>query len=743
VRSFDGLAAALPDGTARVEANGTAEDVLVARVSANLFDVLGLRPSLGRFFGPDEEVAGRDTAIVLAHSAWVRLFNGDAGVIGRRVTLVRSKETATYEVVGVLPEGVTYPVTSSRPTEIFRPYVPSANDRIYALRSRGYFVDVVGRLKPDVAIPEARADVDRVTAAARAAYDMREPVESRIVVLPLHDRIVGRAKRWLLLALAAVVCVVGIGCVNAASLLLARTTVRARELATRAALGAARGRLARTLLIEGLMLSLAAASAAVVMSYWGVEVAKASLPAGLARASSIALNDRVLLAAVGVAIACGFFTGAAPAWRIARADLFGQLRVGGGVIGGRRQGRSLGVFLVAEVAFVTVLLVATALIVTSFVMVTTADLGFDRRNVVTLAVVKEVDQNATRGARRAVASTFFAEVLERARAVPGVAHAGLISMGAGPLGGSSVVYSLIIPGFGETKRGDYLETRGVSPGYFATMGLRVLHGRSFNDDDRSGAPAVAIINDVAARRFFSGRDPVAEVVDFNGIPTRIVGVLQGVRINGPEADLRTELYLPFDQAPLLPMMARAELVIRAAGSPLAVGAAVRQAIRPVVGPETATISNIVMETASEPRLLNDTFRRLTAARRFNAGLMTVFGVLAVAIGAIGIYGTMAFAVAQQARAIGLRMALGASQSNVLRSILRESLWRVGLGTLFGLMTARAVAGVFTSLVFGVTTTSPAVHAGVAVGLAAMGVLAALVPARRAARLDPLAALRAE
>jgi putative ABC transport system permease protein len=732
VRSFEAVAGAWGGGLLRLDVAGAAVELRSARATPNLFDVLRVQPVLGRLFRPEEDTPGHNTVLVLSHAAWTRTFGADPTVIGRRIAVTEFQSTATYEIIGVLPPGITYPVTAARPVDVFRPYVATAAERDHASRGRSYGFHVVGRLRPGVTVEQARADVERVNAAVRAAYPGNLMVGSGTVVLSLHDRVVGPAKSWLLLVLAAVACVVIVGCVNAASLLLARAAVRTRELATRAALGASRDRLAGTLLLEGFLLACTASVTAVLLSFWGVEFAKARLPENLARVSTIAIDARVLIASTAAAVLCGLFAGGAPAWRVARHDLFEHMKFGGAVIGGRRQQRSLGAFLVAEVALVTILLVATTLVVTSFIVVTTADLGFDRHDVMTIDVSKPM-QDVAKSDRQAVAAVLFAEVLDRVRAVPGVKAAGLVSSGSAPLSGNSVRYSVVIPGVGDLRGTDSFETRGVSPEYFSAMGLRLVRGRSFDANDGPGAPAVAIINDLAARRYFPGRDPVGQIVTFREQPTRIVGVTANVRLHGPEADWRSEIYVPLAQEPPSIQGIAQQLVVRTAGPAPALAPEVSEAIRPALGGRTVP----------QPRFVEDDFRRLTADRRFNAGVMSVLGVLAIVIGAMGIYGTMAFVVAQQSRAIGLCMALGASQANVLRSILRQSLWRVGIGTVLGIAGARAVASLFTSLVFGIETTSPAVYAGVAIALAAIGLFAAFVPARRAARLDPLLALRAE
>lgn len=702
------------------------EAVPTAAVTANLFDVLGVGAFAGRLIGPDHARAGQDAVVVLSHALWTRHFNSDPGVIGRPVTLLDWRGApATREVIGVLPRGVIFPMAAGMPDPgLFIPYVPTEADRSHASPGRTYAMWVVGRLAPGATIDQARADIERVSASFGTT-----PADIR--VMPLHERVVGPAGSWLLFALAAVGVVLLIACVNVASLLLARASVRVRELATREALGASRARLARGFLLEGLMLSLTAALVAVALSFRGVEIARTLLPENLARTSTIAVDARVLIVSIAVSALCGLVFAMAPAWLASRSNLIAVTKAGGGaVIGGRRSSRTLGGFLVAELAFVSLLLVATTLIVTSFVVVTTMDLGFDRRNVMSIGYSKSL-QAVAEADRPAAAAVLRDDLLARVRAVPGVESAALL-INAAPLSGSSVRYSIEVPGFGQTMGDDMLETRMISPGYVETMGQQLISGRTFNESDRAGAPLVALINEAAAQRFFGGRDPVGEVITFRG-PTTIVGVLRSVRFQGPEADVRPELYTPVDQERIPGAQTFGSLVVRTAGPAPLVATAVRDAIRPLLdGADPA-----------QAQFIDEQFQRLTAGRRFNASVMTFFGLVAVAIGAVGIYGTMAFFVAQQVRAIGLRMALGATPSRVMRAVLRDAAWRVLAGVAIGLAGAWAISNAFASFVYGVTTTEPRVYVMVAGLIAAVSLAAAVAPALRAARVDPLVALRTE
>jgi putative ABC transport system permease protein len=717
-RTFESLGSARVTQSLVFENGGAVTSLRTQAITANLFHVLEVRPALGRFFATEDERAGGSPVVILSHDVWVHTFLADRGVIGKRVTFGRESR----EVVGVLPEGVSYPIGSGAPAEVYVPYVPSVADRSPAAPRRG-FISVVGRLRPGVTIEQARADANRLAGA---------------VVVPLHDFVVGPAKTWLMLVLAAVGLVLLVACANVANLLLARGTTRVHDLATREALGASRGRLAAGLLLEGVLLALASGAAAVVLSFWGVAIAKASLPPGLTRVSTIAVDSRVLATSMAIAVLCGLVFASAPALFAARSDLATAMKTSSGqLIGGRRRDRALNAFLVADIAIVYVLLIATTLIVASFRQITTADLGFDRENLVAISFVHPL-KGVNKSELPVSVALFRAHLLQRAKSVRGVTGAAITNVSS-PLSGSEVRYSIGIPGYGEMKLDEAPLTYAVTPDYFRVMGMQLVRGRWFQDADRAGAPLVMIINDVVARRYFPGRDPIGQVVTFRG-PTTIVGVSRAVHVNGPEAEVRPEIFTPLDQESNVAMEDRSlgglvtmgNLLVRTSTDPRLLTPAIRAAITPALGREA--LSN---------QFIEDHFRRITAVRRFNARLMALFGVISIAIGAIGVYGTMAFFVAQQVRGIGVRMALGASPSLMLRSVLQGAARRVALGVAIGTAAAWATAGALKSFVFGIEPRDTIVYLAVAGFLMIVALAAAFGPAVRAARVDPLTALRYE
>jgi predicted permease len=378
-------------------------------------------------------------------------------------------------------------------------------------------------------------------------------------------------------------------------------------------------------------------------------------------------------------------------------------------------------------AFVSALLVATTLVVTTFVVISTADLGFDRRNLMALGVQKSLEAGPPGPASGAA---IRAALLRRVAALPGVTGAALIRNGVPLSGGPTNSLLYAIPGR-ERRQTVTVITREATPEYFSTMGLQLVRGRAIDASDGPGAPRVVVINDTAASRYFPGTDPVGQVLDAGG-PVTIIGIVHGMRMSGPEIAVEPEFYMPIDQGATASAES-VELVVRTAGAAAALAPRVRETAKAALGDGEIF----------EARLIEENFRRLTAGRRFNARLMAIFGVLALLIGAIGVYGTMAFIVAQDVRAVGLRLALGATPARIRACVIRETIGRVVTGVGIGLAGAWMASSLFTSLVFGVATTHPVVYGGVAVIIAAVGVLAALMPAVRASRLDPLVALKSE
>jgi predicted permease len=704
--------------------DGVRGTAMTARVTANLFDVLGVTAVHGRLFRQYDDEPGHDDVVVLSHVFWTQHFAADPSIIGRRVPF----DGHVREIVGVMPADVSFPISAFMPPELYVPYVATADERSPALGNREFALYVVGRLKPYTTLVAARADLEHASNAMTSAFPQAMEKDSTLVVSSLQDRVIGPAKQWLYLVLIAVAVVLVIACLNVANLFLARTAARTREIATRLSLGASRGRLARVLLMEGTMLALVSAAAGVGVSFWGVSIAKASLPASLARTSGIAVDLRVLVVSIVAAVLCGLVFASAPAWWVSRRDLAASMRTGNtGSVGAGRL-RSFKTFLIVEMTFVSILLVASALLITSFIRITTADLGFDRRNVVayfinkSLIPVPEADQPLA-------AHAFLTDLFDRVRHTSGVKDVALISNGM-PLSGERTQYSIAAPGQPSKL---LMDAHQVTPDYFSTMAIPLVRGRSFTESDTAGTPLVAVINDVASRTLFGSDDVLGQTFTFRG-STTIVGVVRSVRADGPEIDVRPEIYVPIAQSPMMFRgSVRGHLVVRFDNASTTKMAAIASVVQPLLhAPRAPT-----------PEGVDDAFARLTADRRFNAGVMAIFGAIAILIGAIGIYGTMAFLVAQRVREIGVRMALGASPTRVMRTVIRDASWCVLLGLVIGLAAARAVSSLFTSLVFGVTPTSPSIYIGVAALLVLVGIVAALVPARRAARLDPLVALRTE
>lgn len=725
VAAFEGLAAGGP-WSLNLTQDGATERLVAFRITANLFDVLRTVPALGRAFTTEHERLGQDKVVILSHETWQRHFGGDPDIVGRAVAFGNESRV----VLGVMPRGFTYPIGPSAPAEAWVPHVPRAADREHGFGGRSYYLDVVGRLRPGTTIALAQQQVAAATAAVIAAYPQQVFwKDSRPIVTSLHDAVVGPAKTWLVLVLGAVALVLLIAYVNVANLLLARSATRAREFAVRTALGASRGQVARVLVVESLILSLAAAGFGLLLAIWGVSIATASLPAGLARASEIALDVRILWVSIAAAVLTGVCFGMIPAWHGSRVDVMTVMKHGGSVAGGGGLGaRWHRLLLVAELAFVVTLLFATALFVTSFINVIRTDLGFDRSRLMAYSVSRALPAAAD-VARASGADAFVTEVLARAKAVPGVIDAALLDGGL-PLFGNVASYSITVDGYGKTLGADSVAYKEVTPNYFAVTGTRLISGSIF--EAARGGPPVVILNQEAARRFFSGRDPVGEYITFRE-RTRVVGVVSSVRMSGPEGELRPEMYLPLGQYDMGRGAVSGDVVVRFSESSLGASAAVANALKAFTRTGQPPV----------PRNLDEQFRVRTAGRRFNAGLMTTFGVLALVMAAAGVYGLTSFIVEQQTRAIGVRLAIGATSGRIFRDVLTDTGRMIVAGVALGLFGGWVASRLLTSVVFGVTGGEPWLYALVVGILAMTGLLASLIPARRASRIDPLVALRTD
>ena len=684
------------------------------QVSYEYFDVLGVTPAQGRGFRADDDVPNAARVAIIADSLWKRRFGGNPSVVGRIVTL----SGEPHEIVGVLPAGFR-PIVASQAGEIWRPLRVNR-----AAPSRGAVIyRVVGRLPDGLTLERAQASATALAQRLEAVHpDANEKVG--FLVQPLQDRVVGDIRPGLLALLGAVAFVLLIACANLANLMLARGSSRGRELAVRLALGAARGRVVRQLLTESLLLAALGGAAGVLLSIWAVDALVSIAPASTPRVGEIGIDATVLLFAAGVTALTGLLFGLAPAVQAARGDVTHSLKDGarGGVaVSGRTLRRGL---IVAEVALALILLTGGGLLLQTFLRLQAADLGFDHRNV----LVGFVNPPRVTYDTAAKQIAFYDQVYERARALPGVEKAALVSVL--PLGGDSDTSFAIEGRPLPASPSDTPVTwyRLVTASYFDTMGMRIVRGRGF--EPREAAPSV-VVNESMVRTYFPGEDPIGRRLRFGpDTPAfSIIGVVADARVRGAREPVRIETFAPYWQFPEPGM----NVVLKTAGDPVLLTNPLKQTVAsidasvPVSG--VATLASIVGASIDQPR--------------FFALLAAGFAVLALALAAVGIYGVMAYVVAQRTTEIGVRMALGASAGEVFRLVVGDGLKLTALGVVLGGAGSLLVARWLTSLLFGVTAGDPVTLAGTAGLLLTVAALACYVPARRATRVDPMVALRAE
>jgi putative ABC transport system permease protein len=722
-RSFEGLAAVSGYAYRIRNERGEPAQAFAQRVTHEFFRTLRVSPQVGRSFTAKDEIYGRHRVVILSYGLWQRRFGGAADVLGRTMDL----NEEPWQIVGVMPRGFSYPVGSQRPTEVYAPLAFRDDERTRG-NTRNFNLTVIGRLKDGTTIEQAQQRMNAVS----AALDTQHPkwnTGRRTRVVTLHEHLVGRTRSWMLMLLGAVALVMLIACANVANLMIARATVRGREMGIRVALGASRWSLARALLVEAVVLSLLGAAIGVVLAYGGVGVLRAWLPRNIPRVAAIAIDLRVLAAAVSAAVLTGLAFGAIPALQGSRPDVNTVLNDGGRTASpGTRARRVRNALVIAELALAVVLLVCAGLFIGSFAKLMRVDPGFDYRNVLTLDVFVRFEPGQMRQARER-GRPYVDQMLQAVSQVPGVEMAAALEGGL-PLSGSWSRTGVELPGKPEFTGDDEIDLQGVSGNYLALLRVPLVRGRPLDDRDGPNAPAVALVNEAAARKYWRGQDPVGQHVKFGGEDRIVVGMVGDLRQGGPETVPRQEAYIPFAQAPRI----GATLVMKTRGNPLDVLPAVRRAIWSVNPEQRLNEETVTMEAYMD---------QLVAQRRFNMALLGLFGVLGLVIAAVGIYGVMSYVVAQRTHEIGVRIAIGATPARVMSMIVGQASLLMLAGLAIGVVGASYLSAATRAFLFHLEPNDPRVLAAAVVTLMAAGLAASAVPARRAAAVDPIVALRRE
>ncbi len=710
---FEHIAAYNSTGATMQTASGP-ERVQGALVSWDVFDLLQVAPAFGRTFRPEEDVPGKDDVIVLSHALWQRRFNGNPAFVGQSVTL----NGAPVTVIGVMPAGFTFAGES----EFWRPL---ALNPANATRG-GHFLAVIARLKPGVSVEQAGVEMKMIAERLAIQYPDSSASETAEVI-GLQENVVQRIRPALLIILAAVGVLILIACANVANLLLVRASIRGKEIAIRTALGAGRLRLTLQMLVESLVLALAAGVAGVSIAYWAIRPIQTLGAATIPRAGSITIDGTVLAFALLVSLATGVLFGLAPAWQASRATIGSVLKEGGRsstTSGGRWIRNGL---LVAEVAMSVVLLVGAALLLRSFARLIHVDPGFRPEQVLAFRVA--LPETAYEQSHLRIA--FFDKLMDRLESLPDVAAAAVIQ--TLPMRGD---YHLSFTIEGRPPAGPNQEPsanyRVITPSYFKAMGIPLLRGRPFTRDDREKSPMVAIVDQTFVDRYFPDEDPTGKGIDIgNGTDGfyKIVGVVGGVRLDSLDGQPSPAMYVPYAQEPFGNMW----VVVRAKGDPAQLSAAARQAVQ--------DIDNSLPVFAMTP--LADVVSESISQRRFSMLLIGVFAGVALVLAAVGLYGVVSYSVSHRTQEIGLRMAIGAQRGDVLRLVVGGGMKLAVIGAAAGLAGALALSNVMTAMLFELTPLDMVSYSGTAALLLAVAMVACYVPARRAMQVDPIVALRAE
>ena len=715
-RAFEKLTGYMGLRTTLSGGGGDAAMVGGARVEGSFFAVLGVSPMLGRAFVSEEELADRNTVAIISHRLWRERFGGDPRAIGARIAL----DGVAYTIVGVMPAGFTFPAQS----EIWTPLTITLDQGNF------FLVTVLGRLRDHVTVDQARAELGTIM-AARPRESRDDNWRGLPAVLRLKDVVIGKVATSLLIFSGAVAFVLLIACVNVANLLLIRAATRRREIAVRVALGASRARIGRQLLTESLLIGLAGGALGIATAQIGVRTLLAIAPAGrIPRLDEVHVDVWVLVFTILLSLATGIIFGLVPALQSARRPAAEALAHSGRMVG--TQGRLRGALVAAEVALALVLLTGAGLMIKSFTRMRGVDTGYDA-NRVTRMTVDLTNVRYSDGARQ---RAFHAAMLEQLARIPGVRRVAGVSSAPMGEGLDGTIGDFVVDGPTPLPRGYNVDKVLASPGYFATMGMRVLQGRDFTGSDRERAPAVVVVSETVARRIWPDADAVGKRIAMSDHPgpndwLTVVGVVNDV-VQDRSLGKRSTVYLPYLQSSMPWLLGRMTYVVRSDAA-VTVAPAMRAALREV----DAAIP------AQQLQTMDDAMLAVVAEPLFQTRLLTVFSVLALLLAVIGTYGVLAYDVAERTREIALRLALGATPHAVTLMVLRRTARLAVAGAVTGIAASLALTRVLTKSLFEVTPNDPATLAAVVLAILVVALAAGYLPARRAAHVEVLTALPQE
>jgi len=730
--SFASLAAYRSDDFS-ITGSGEAERVRVGMISAGFFEILGVSPTRGRLFTADEDHLSAAPVVVISAGLWQRKFGSAPDIVGKRITM----NGDGYTVIGVVPVSFQLESTNFGIKDVFVP-IGENKDPLFHDRDVHEGMRALGRLKPGVTLAAAQAEMDQIANNLALAYPDADK-GAGISLVPLKKDIVGDVQPFLWVLLGAVGFVLLIACVNVANLQLARATARSREFAIRAALGASQSRVIRQLLTESVVLGLAGGTLGLLLAAWGTQAALKVLPETLPRAQDVGVDGRVLIFTLVASVVAGVLFGLAPALKIARPNLQETLKESGRGASGTRH-RAQGVFVVVEMAMALVLLIGAGLMIRSLLDLWNVNPGFNPQGVLTFAV----SLSPSLGANATTSRNAIREMDERLQRIPGV-EAVSSTGGALPMTGDNEFPFWL---GGQPKPANQSDMKQslfylAEPDYLSAMGIPLHRGRFFTQNDNEHSPPVIVIDESFAREYFPNEDPIGKRINIGIINSEpeIIGVVGHVKHWGLDTDgdakhpILAQAYMPFMQIPdqFWNGPPQSEVVVRSKGSPASMAPAIREAV------EKLNAENVMYETKPLDQIVADSL----AARRFSMILLGVFAALALLLSSIGIYGVISYVVGQRTHEIGIRMALGAQRSHVLRLMLGEGMKMALVGVAIGIAAALGLTQLMTKMLFGVSAADPITFCAVAFILTSVALTACYIPARRAMRVDPMVALRYE